>query len=174
MWEPERWVADSSCILEKFRHTEKSSWISIRLYSQNHQLLLKIGSFFFKYPTNLSSTAKLYAGILPEWMSWLWESYRLSPAVGPSSLFLSSRWPASKKQYYWLPCERLMLSWTCSCTVFWHYVKLSCTIRHLNLLYFACTCCQPVFFAKYGVLPKINCCLCFEFRTLTSVIFSSP
>lgn len=85
--------------------------------------------------------------------------------MGPSSFYFLYAGLFPKKEHYlavlW---KTFLLSWTCSCTVLWHYIKLSCIIRHLDLFYFTHTCCQPLFLAKYGAQPKTNYCSCFGFK----------
>lgn len=107
-------------------------------------------------------------------MSWHWESYKPSHAVGPPPFYFSTLAYFQKREHYlavlW---KTFLLSWTCSCAVLWHYIKLSCFIRHLDLFYFTLTCCQPLFLAKCGAQPKTNHCSCFGFKCLTSVISSS-
>lgn len=122
----------------------------------------------------MSSVAELYVVVaLLEISSWIYElaqrELQLSLAMGPS-IFISPYWPPSKT---WNIIGCLVrdshLSWTCSCTVVWHYVKLSHTIRHLSYLdlsYFTCACCQPLL-PNTEISPKHHLS-CYGFRVLTS------
>lgn len=79
-------------------------------------------------------------------------------------IFATLAYFQKREHYLAVLWKTFLLSWTCSCTVLWHYVKLSCIIRHLDLFYFTRTCCQPLFLAKYGAQPKTNHCSCFGFK----------